>query len=73
MMDIGGCVLNFDEENQTQKVKFLRPHAPSSSFCYSDIDDILNIPVGDVILKADCRVNIGRVYNLSKQEIDISN
>ena len=43
-------------------------------FYYPDIEDILNVPVGDVISKVDPKVNpTGRVYNLSNQEIDIAN
>ena len=69
-----GCVLDSDEENQTLKVKFLHPHGPSPSFYYPDIEDILNVPAGDVISKADPRINpTGSVYNLSNQEIDIAN
>lgn len=64
------CVLSVDEDNEVVKVSFLHADPPSSttSFKYPDQDDILNIPIIDVLTKIDPRTATGRSYTLSAKE-----
>ena len=61
-------VQEVDVHNSLVKLKFLHPHGPSASFRYPRREDILTVPIADVLTVVDPRTATGRVYTLSKKE-----
>ena len=51
---------------------FLHPCGPSTSFKYPSKEDIVDIPLRNVLTKVNPRTLTGRAYTLTKQENDIA-
>ncbi len=62
------CVLQVDADHDEVTVNFLHPHGPSRSFRYPQVQDILSIPMSDILTKVDPRTVTGRVYTLTRKE-----
>ena len=62
------CVLQLDADNNEVRVTFLHPHGPSRSFKYPHIQDILSIPMSDILTTVDPRTATGRVYTITQKE-----
>ena len=59
-MEIGGwLVLQITQEESQVKLTFLHLHWPSSSFKYPETQDILIVPIDDILTLVDPR---GRTY-----------
>ena len=61
-------VQEIDVDNSLVTLKFLHPHGPSASFRYPQREDILTLPIADVLTVVNPRTATGRVYTLSKRE-----
>ena len=62
------CVLQLHADTSEVKLTFLHPHGPSHSFRYPRVQDILIIPVSDILTTVDPRTTTGRVYTLTQKE-----
>ena len=61
-------MLQLDADNNEVRVTFLHPHGPSHSFKYPRIQDILSIPMSDILTTVDPRTATGRVYTITQKE-----
>ena len=50
------------------RLTFLHPHGSSHSFRYPRVQDILTIPIADILTIVDPRKTTGHVYTLTQME-----
>ena len=62
------CVLQLDADNNDVRVTLLHPHGPSPSFKYPCTQDIVSVPISQILIKVDPRTTTGRVYTLTQKE-----
>ena len=62
------CVLQLDADNNEVRVTFLHPHRPSRSFKYPHVQNILNIPISDILTRVDPRTTTGHVYTITQKD-----
>ena len=61
-------MLQLGADNNEVRVTFLHPHGPSRSFKYPHIQNILNIPISDILTRVDPRTTTGRVYTITQKD-----
>ena len=62
------CVLQLYPDTIEERLTFLHPHGPSHSFRYPRVQDILTVPIADILTTVDPRTTTGRVYTLTQKE-----
>lgn len=62
------CVLQLYADTSEVRLTFLHPHGSSHSFRYPRVQDILTIPISDILTTVDPRTATGRVYTLTQKE-----
>ena len=62
------CVLQLYADTSEVRLTFLHPYGPSHSFRYPRVQDILTIPISDVLTTVDPRTATGCVYSLTQKE-----
>ena len=62
------CVLQLNADNDEVRVTLLHPHGPSRSFRYPRVQDIINVPISDILTAVDPRTTTGRVHTLTQKE-----
>lgn len=65
-----GLVLCKDSATGTVTLKFLHPAGPTPSFTYPQDEDVLDVPISDILTLVNPRCPTGRTYYLCKEEID---
>ena len=61
-------MLQLHADTSEVKLTFLHPHGPAHSFRYPRVQNILIIPVSDILTTVDPRTATGRVYTLTQKE-----
>jgi hypothetical protein len=60
-----------NETTEMVEVKFLNPQCPAPSFTYpTDFDNILEVPLSQILTLVDPKCPTGRTYYLCKKEMD---
>ena len=65
-----GCVTNTNESQRAVTVMFLHPKIPAKSFVYPAQDDVMDVDPSDVLTRVSPTTDTGRLYKLTKKEMD---